>query len=79
MGFLLAGRNDHAAIFGLVRSRYVASVQHCTLTPAYVLLEQAKEKLMRWPFIVLVVIVAVVAWAAYTYFTHSAPLPNFHW
>jgi hypothetical protein len=49
------------------------------LTPAYVLLEQAKEELMRWPFIVLVVIVAVVAWAAYTYFTHTAPLPNFHW
>jgi hypothetical protein len=32
-----------------------------------------------WPLILLVVVVAVVAWAAYAYFTHSAPLPTFHW
>jgi hypothetical protein len=56
-------------------------------------LENAKEELLTvpanprtpdgkasvWPFIVLVVIVAVVAWAAYAYFVHSGPLPNFHW
>ena len=29
--------------------------------------------------ILLVVVAAVVAWAAYAYFTHSGPLPNFHW
>ena len=29
--------------------------------------------------ILLVVVAAVMAWAAYAYFTHSAPLPNFHW
>ena len=29
--------------------------------------------------ILLIVAAAVVAWAAYAYFTHPAPLPNFHW
>jgi len=33
----------------------------------------------KWPLIILVVVVAVMAWAAYAHFTHSAPLPNFHW
>jgi hypothetical protein len=34
----------------------------------------------KWPFVLLIVIVAVAAWVAYTrYFTHSGPLPNFHW
>jgi hypothetical protein len=38
-----------------------------------------RSKASVWPFILLVVVVAVVAWGAYAYFTHSAPLPNFHW
>jgi hypothetical protein len=38
-----------------------------------------RRKTSVWPLIVLVVVVAVAAWAAYSYFTHSAPLPNFHW
>ena len=33
----------------------------------------------KWPFVLLIVIVAVAAWVAYTHFTHSAPLPNFRW
>ena len=33
----------------------------------------------KWPLIILVVVVAVLAWATYAHFTHSAPLPNFHW
>jgi hypothetical protein len=31
-----------------------------------------------WVFILLVVVVALVAWAAYTR-THPGTLPNFHW
>jgi hypothetical protein len=34
----------------------------------------------KWPFVFLIAIVAVAAWVAYAhYFTHSGPLPNFHW
>ncbi len=29
--------------------------------------------------ILLIVVAAVLASVAYAYFTHSAPLPNFHW
>ena len=32
----------------------------------------------KWPFVLLIVIVAVLAWVAYSRM-HPGPLPNFHW
>ena len=73
VGLLRVARGHWRATSAALQMRWSVSLKEWKLGNA----EQEFSTMART--ILLVVVAAVVAWAAYAYFTHSAPLPNFHW